>query len=269
MAPARYWGLQGGPGPTAAALPAPLTPAILPLSLWPIDTPARCACEVQSAHPCPLTGKRGGKEAGAPEPVPQVLWEGLSKSRPHLAHWLPENTPGSPSGAPSSTLGLPVSPTAHTPPSLQLLLCALVFVAQTPSPGCGGQPRAHPATTTPRAPAAATGCCSLSRTGLAKAPIKSLAAWPLAAEGCTPSQGLPSRPAGDLAWGLCPHPPREHCWPALPRTPLTGPPLLSPGQGLLLTVGGRWPPGPHAVSPAPPATRRARHRPQDPGTLSA
>lgn len=247
----------------------PLTPAILLLSLWPTDTPARCACEVQSAHPCPLTGKRRGKEAGAAEPVPRVLWEGLSKSRPHLAHWLPENTPGSPSGAPSSTLGLPVSPTAHTPPHCNSSSVPLYPWLKPHHQGCGGQPRAHPATTTPRAPAAATGRCSLSRTGLAKAPIKSLAARPLAAEGCTPSQGLPSRPAGDLVWGLCPHSPWERCWLALPRTPLTGPPLLSPEQGLLLTVGGRWPPGPHNVSPAPPATRQARHWPQDPGPLSA
>ena len=46
-------------------------------------------------------GKRGRKEAGVAELVPRVLWEELSKLRPHLAQWLPENTPG------EHLLGLP------------------------------------------------------------------------------------------------------------------------------------------------------------------
>ena len=45
--------------------------------------------------------KRGRKEAGVAELVPRVLWEELSKLRPHLAQWLPENTPG------EHLLGLP------------------------------------------------------------------------------------------------------------------------------------------------------------------
>lgn len=225
-------------------------------------------------------GKRGRKEAVSSRTCARVLWEELSKLRPHLAHWLLENTPGAPPGAPSSTLGLPSAPLPTQPPHCNLLLCALVSVAQTPiTKGMKASPEMHLTTTSPEPwqllpvtiPSAGqvllkprSKVCLLglwrqrAARLLARPPITSCLVTSLGVSALT---FLGSTAGRHLA--LC----------TLEPAPFPGhrsqPVLAEPVQGLLLRVGGRWPPGPHAVSPAPPATTQTHHWPQDLAPLSA
>lgn len=273
-------GYRSGPGPDTGEGGEGLAPPQPPLhrhpSLWasfslsgtPTPQP-QPTVHVKSSPPIPVLSPHGqeGREGswGSRTCAPSPLGGTQQVEAPPSSLAPGEHPRGHLLGLPPPLWACPSAPLPAQPPHRNPSSVPWCLWLKPHHQGRGGQPRVHPTTTPPRArqlpPVAVLSAEQVLLRPRSKAWLPGL--WQQRAARLRKTSH--HIPPGDLAWGLCPHPPWKRCWPAFGSLHTRAGPSQDSAHSLSLAEPhAGWEgagPGPHAVSPAPPAAMQACHRP--------